>query len=834
MRETEPVELGISAAIDSLPAKRDNGGLTDLHDGFATCRRISGWTADLSRMLAIEQAYGHWFLFIPVFLASGVIIWFSLDQTPSHTILGASLLVTGSLYLATRQRIKLLAGVFFIAALCLAGMLLAQLETWRNDTIILDSPVTTLISGSVERREVDARGYWRYIVNVSKTENPVLSRPPEKISVLSRSRHQPIEIGGGITGRVRLSAPSGPALPGLNDFAFSAYFNGIGATGFFYGAPKPLTRDEAARQRAENRGWIGRADVWLYELRSAIAERIRSTIGGDAGAFAASIITDERRAISESTMEALRLSGLAHIVAISGLNMALASGISFVGFRTLLSCIPQFAQRWPVKKIAALAALIMTLCYYLISGFAVSAERAWLMMSIMLIAVLFDRPSISLRNVAISAVVIIVLSPSEVMGPSFQMSFAATIALVSAYAYWSRRRADDDGVRFRSFNPPTWLRLSKLLWTFCAGIVVTSLIGGVSTAIYSMEHFHRVTTYGLAANLAAMPVMSFIVMPFALMAMLLMPFGLDAPFLHVMGYGMSMTIDIAKHVAAWGGDAGVGRQHAWFLGAGTIGLLVLTLFRTGLFRASIIFLAACVYFFITARNEDMPDLIVFEDGKLIGLVAEEQVATTSQRASGFVYDQWMRALTLPEKHTPPVMLDALPEPTETGKGEGVAPGSRRRAMLDDETITAEKQRMTSAVTNTSGAFTCRRNSWCIARTVKGPVVVAIIDNRYLGLACDLGDIAITSRPTSFDSCRSGAVLLSAQTLRRIGSLEIDLAATKTGSENTKAPAQSVIQSMKAALYGSHRPWTRHRYYNWRSRTFDMQVPAPVVQLLDKR
>ncbi|MGG2477764.1 ComEC/Rec2 family competence protein, partial [Rhizobium sp. BR5] len=195
----------------------------------------------------------------------------------------------------------------------------------------------------------------------------------------------------------------------------------------------------------------------LYGLRSAIAERIRTTIGGDAGAFAASIVTDERQAITAQTMEALRLSGLAHIVAISGLNMALASGIFFVGLRLAFSLFPASAQRWPVKKIAAFAALLMTLAYYLISGFAVSAERAWLMMSVMLIAVLFDQPSLSLRNVAISALVILIFSPSEIMGPSFQMSFAATIALVSAYAFWSRWRTDRE--RLFIGRKPVWMKV---------------------------------------------------------------------------------------------------------------------------------------------------------------------------------------------------------------------------------------------------------------------------------------------------------------------------------------------------------------------------------------
>ncbi|MBB4113617.1 ComEC/Rec2-related protein [Rhizobium sp. BK226] len=219
-------------------------------------------------------------------------------------------------------------------------------------------------------------------------------------------------------------------------------------------------------------------------------------------------MTDERRAISNATTEALRQSGLAHIIAISGLNMALSAGIFFVGFRMLLSLFPGVAQAYPTKKIAAAGALIAVTAYFLISGFAVSAERAFIMMAIMLIAVFFDRPSISLRNVALSALVILVISPSEVLGPSFQMSFAATLALVSGYQLWKDRR-----VRENAFLKLPIVRPFVAVAGFFGGVFLTSLIGGFSTALFSIEHFHRLTAYGLPANLATMPIISFIIMP---------------------------------------------------------------------------------------------------------------------------------------------------------------------------------------------------------------------------------------------------------------------------------------------------------------------------------
>jgi len=296
------------------------------------------------------------------------------------------------------------------AALVLAGMLLAHFETWRRDTVMLDSPVTTVVTGQVERREADGRGRWRYLVRLDTTADPQLKRPPDRVSLLARSGPADIAPGDTINGRARLSPPSGPALPGLNDFAFSSYFDGIGAIGYFYGAPTEVFPSGDVRPTGDGAGWWSGLMDWLngldaafYHLRSSVADRIRATVPGDAGAFSAAIVTDERRAISEETTEALRLAGLAHIIAISGLNMALAAGIFFVGVRTAFCLFPGIVQAYPVKKIAAGGALMMATAYYLISGFAVSAERAYLMMAILLIAVFFDRPSISLRNIALSA-----------------------------------------------------------------------------------------------------------------------------------------------------------------------------------------------------------------------------------------------------------------------------------------------------------------------------------------------------------------------------------------------------------------------------------------------
>lgn len=774
--------------------------------------RLKSWYL---RCLEEERAYRRAFLFVPVCIAIGAAAWFCLPTTPSSP----ALLVAALCVLA-------MAAVFFHrpgvapflvngVALFLLGMVLGDWETGRSATVILDTPVTTVVTGTVERRELDARGNWRYVVALTTTGSPTLSRPPTRISVVARSRHEVVGLGDRITGKARLSPPSGPALPGLNDFAFGSFFNAIGATGFFYGAPQRLPPDASG---ADGRSIIKKADAWLYKLRSDIAQRIRNLIPGDAGAFAASIVTDERRAISGDTMEALRVSGLAHIVAISGLNMALAAGIFFVGMRTMFSLFPGFSQRWPVKKIAAFAALLMTFAYYLISGFAVSAERAWLMMSIMLIAVLVDRPSISLRNVALSALIIVVLSPHEVMGPSFQMSFAATLALVSGYSFWSRWRSTRE--RLSMTRPPWWLTLATKAAAIVGGVVITSVIGGISTAIYSIEHFHRITTYGLAANLAAMPVMSLIVMPFGLIGMLLMPFGLDAPFLKIMGYGMGLVIDIARTVSSWGGDATIGRQHPWFLAISSIGFLLLAMLRTRLALIGLPFIAVGLVMLATERWSIKPDLLIYEDGSLVALVTDETVATTKPRPSGFIYDQWERAVPLPTQHLAPHMLDtSKPGSEDAQEAEARAP---RQSSLSEQDK-AQATREIKAALAGAPRFTCRKDLWCASGSAAG-VTIAVVSNPWLtGTACDLADIVVTTRGVPFTTCRSGALLITGDTLRRTGSMELWFEGN--GEQRYRA---------RASLNSVERLWSIHRSYQWRSKAYDADIPQHIADLLSAK
>lgn len=744
----------------------------------------------IKRAVEQERAYGHGFLFVPVSLGLGSLAWFSAINPPQTLKIALLLCIFGMAawwlrHSATAWRLVFLHGFLF-----LAGMMLAYWQTARLDTVLIDTPVTTMLSGTVEARETTDKGYWRYTVAVSGTADPELKRPPERVTLLSRQRDRPIAIGEGLTGRARLSPPSGPALAGLNDFGFDSYFNGVGAVGYFLG--KPL---------ATGRGlgpvpWFQSVSESLARLRAAIGERIRAALSGDAAAIAAALVTGEERAIGRETVEALRQAGLAHVLAISGLNMVLAAGTLLVGVRLALSAVPGLAHRVAIKKIAAAGAVLMVCFYVLICGGAVSAVRSWIMILLMLVALFFDRQSISLRNVALSAILILVVTPSAVTGPGFQMSYAATLALVAGYGHWRGRPQPPAAA------VPVPLLVLRAAGLFIGGLLLSSLIGGLSTMIYSVGHFHRIAAYGLVGNMLAMPIISVLVMPFALIAMLAMPFGLEYLPLQVVGLGLEWMIAISAMVSDWGGEITTGRiAPAGFLLV-ALGGILFCLLRSWLAAAgTAMVLAGVVVILLLPRAS--PEAVISEDGRLIALIDGGTAAVNRARPPEFIFSQWERALQLSHV-TPPLMRPDLALALPDRKG------SAFKASVEDE---GQARAALSALLAAGGPgrFSCVARQWCGVRTRSGLKIAAVEDARLAGPACDAADLVVVSAMLRVESCRSGARLVTAATLRRTGALELQ-----------SSPGGAVVlDTMRPAIAPEEleRAWQRHRLYDWRSGRF---------------
>src|SRR5208282_2833715 len=255
-------------------------------------------------------------------------------------------------------------------------------------------------------------------------------------------------------------------------------------------------------------------------------------------------------------------SGVGHVLSVSGYHMALVAGVVFFILRAGFALVPGLALRRPVKKWAAAAALAAAACYLVLSGAEVATQRSFIMTAVVLIGVMADRPALTLRTIAVAALAVLLLAPEAVVHPSFQMSFAATLALIAAY---------ERGIPWIAAGADTSLGARVALWGAreAGFLMLASLVAGFATMPYAAYHFHRLAPYGVLANLLAMPVISALSMPAGLLALVAMPFGFDGPLWQLMGVGIDWMIMVATWVAHLPGA--VGHIHAFGIGALLLG-----------------------------------------------------------------------------------------------------------------------------------------------------------------------------------------------------------------------------------------------------------------------
>ena len=481
------------------------------------------------------------------------------------------------------------------------------------------------------------------------------------------------------------------------------------------------------------------------------------------------------------------------MLAISGLNMVLAAGTFLIGARTLLSLVPGLAHRFAIKKLAAGGALIMVFAYILISGGAVSAVRSWIMISIMLIAVFFDRPSISLRNVGPVGIDHPGRHTLRHHGAGFpdvlcrDRGAGCGLCLVARAA----------GPRKSSSNPcrKPLDRSLEGAGGFFAGLLLSSLIGGLSTMIYSAGHFHRLAAYGLIGNLLAMPIISIFVMPFGLLAMLLMPLGLDRYPLLVMGQGLDWMISIAQMVASWGGEVTTGRipQQAFLLIAA--GGALACLFRTWLAISGLTIVAAGLVV-ISLSGMEQPDIVIAEDGRLVAMIRQAQASSNRTKPPDFVFSQWQRALRL-EDHREPQQRPELAI-VDAAEAAGSEEPTETRATKPPIDMDAARNVIRTLLSNAApGRFLCVAKQWCAATAAQGWRIVTVDDARFIGVACDEADIVVTPAMLRFHTCRSGALLFSGQSLRRTGAVEIFGTGARTADKADGRPAMRMVFAASA-------------------------------------
>ncbi len=476
------------------------------------------------RNAAIVERH-RWPLWLPVALGTGSALYFACPFEPSLAVgWAAAALFAATGLLAFRSKGNWArAGLALLAALAL-GFAAAKLRETRVAAPVLARPLVTHLTGRVVALDWGRNGLRAVLDHVRSGRLP---DPPARIRVLVRKGADDLQVGRGMGLTAQLAPPPGPAEPGDNDFGRAAFFARIGATGFAFGAPEtvPLEHPSLAG---------GGLPAWVEGMRWGMTKRIRAQLPGSVGAIASAIITGERGGIDAEDEAALRDAGLAHVLAIAGLHMALVGAGLFWLVRALLAAVPSLALAYPIKKWAAVAALLGASFYVVISGASSSATRAFVMLAMMLLAILLDRPALSMRSLALAAALLLLARPEAITEPGFQMSFAAVASLI-AVAEWEQWRA--------RLVPHGWL------YRHLRGIALTSLVASFATLPFAMFYFGRATHYAVAGNLLAMPVMGLVVMPSAAASVAMMPFGLEHGPLQAMGWGIGVMLALGRLVS---------------------------------------------------------------------------------------------------------------------------------------------------------------------------------------------------------------------------------------------------------------------------------------------
>ena len=550
---------------------------------------------------------GRWALWLPVCFGAGVACYFALPFEPhaAFAVLFVFAAIAAIIFATAAHR------VLAFAVLCASAALLLGFSTAKFRTAYVSAPVLSHrigplpVTGCVEQVQTKGQGQ-RVVLRLASVGRIKPPRLPLKARITFRQNSSLLIPDNCISATAILMPPPDPAEPGAYDFGRSAYFAQIGAVGYSFGNPTLLSR-------ARTPPWRDYLASRLQTLRFRVTQRIHTLLPDSTGAIAAALITGDRGGIDPEDEASLRDSGLAHVLAIAGLHMALVGLGLFWVVRAALAAIPALALQYPIKKWAAAAALASATFYLFISGGASSARRAYVMLAMMLLAVLFDRPIFSMRSLAIAAVILLMLAPESLLEPGFQMSFAAVASLI-AVAEWEQAR---NALRTDLYERPRFATARR----YPAGIAITSFVGSLATAPYAIFHFDRATHYAVLGNLLAMPIMGFVVMPSAALSVILMPFGLDGGPFYLMGWGIGIMLAMGRWVSHLPGAVSV--MAAWPVSAlilFSLGGLWIALWRMPWRWLGFAPVGIAALVVLTTKP---PDLLIARDGSTIALRGQD-------------------------------------------------------------------------------------------------------------------------------------------------------------------------------------------------------------------
>lgn len=572
----------------------------------------------------LYQERERWFPWLAVLFASGIGLYFVLPQEPLLWLtLGVwEALVFAAIILRDHRSALIVIALISLIAFGFGYMQLKAVYLSKQEQVKTEQDL--YISGTVEELDYNSKGKQRLVLTQMKDfdENEIKGR----YKITLQSKKESFNIGDEVELAARVDAPSPAVMVGGYQFDRKTFFDGINGTGFALSRTFKLGEDKSG----ENKPLI-------EKIRSKIVNRIESVLPADEAGIATALIAGERFGISDKITEDYQNSGLAHFLSISGLHMSMLAGFMFLLVRSIIAAIPPLALRVDSKKISAIIAVILSAIYLAISGGAIPTQRAFIMTFIVLLGIMFSRQAISMRTISWAAIIVLLITPQALIGASFQMSFAAVVALIAFYeSSWK-------GLIHRE-QKSGFFALCK---AYIIGILVSDFIASVATLPFSIYHFNKIAIYTTIGNLLAGPIIGLWIMPSILIVMLLMLLGLDYYALIVLGKGIGLVNDITAKVASLP-HAGlpVLSMPLWGLVAIVYGGLWLCIWQKKWRHFGWIAIIIGAMSMITTK---VPDVLIDASGKAVAVKDEQgDMVVLPSRGKYFVKQIWLDKTSSPE------------------------------------------------------------------------------------------------------------------------------------------------------------------------------------------
>lgn len=491
----------------------------------------------------IEREQQRWFVWLICFFGVGIVMFHAQVSRFSVSILlvFAAFLAIFWLFLHKKRHFF---AIFCLFLMVFLGFSAANFEYFRVKTNIIERPLyKAKISGIITNIELYSDQHSRILLKPNFIENIEPEKLPKYIRFNLKQHQANLEIGDEIAVTAQLFPLPSAAIVGGYDFGKALFYQSIGAVGSVAKKYLPMQRKPSDNLYLQFKNTF-------FKLRLNLAKTINDNLGGVSKDMSLAILLGIKMDRESHSYLALRNVGLAHLLAISGLHMGFAMGLVFYFLRMVLALFPFATFKFSTKKFAASISILSGLFYLLLTGGSLATERAFLMASLIMLAVILDREALTMRNLALAFLIMLIVSPSAIMNVGFQMSFAATAAII-AYFEWQKNREfgnqeNEEGEALNLFSRQT--SFGRFAFTARDWVMIPILTGLVTMPI-SIYHFSTLQTGGFIANLFVVPIFGFLVMPLGIISLILAPFGLQKYPFEILDYVIVNIYRFADFIA---------------------------------------------------------------------------------------------------------------------------------------------------------------------------------------------------------------------------------------------------------------------------------------------